>query len=114
MGLGIGDFDLDGSLDIFKSNFADDTNILYRNGGHGAFEGFTIRCGLGVETRYVSWGGIVDFGHDHSPDIFLVTGSVYPEVEAKLPEIHRGPRARCSAIWAMENSKSCSKQRGLA
>jgi len=87
MGLGVGDFDLDGSLDIFKTNFADDTNILYRNDGHGSFEDFTIRSGLGVETRYVSWGaGIVDLDNDGCPDIFLVTGSVYPEVEAKLPQ----------------------------
>ena len=29
MGLGIGDFDLDGHPDIFKTHFADDTNVLY-------------------------------------------------------------------------------------
>ena len=46
----------------------------------------TIRAGLGVETRYVGWGaGIVDLDNDGCPDLFLVTGSVYPEVERKLP-----------------------------
>jgi hypothetical protein len=86
MGLGIGDFDLDGSLDILKTNFADDTSILYRNDGKGAFEDCTIRSGLGVETRFVGWGaGIVDLDNDGNPDLFLVTGSVYPEVEQKLP-----------------------------
>ena len=33
MGVGIGDYNLDGHLDIFKTHFSDDTNILYRNDG---------------------------------------------------------------------------------
>ena len=46
----------------------------------------TIRAGLGVETRFVGWGaGIVDLDNDGLPDLFVVTGSVYPEVEQKLP-----------------------------
>jgi hypothetical protein len=86
MGVGIGDYNLDGNLDIFKTHFADDTNILYRNEGKGNFEDVTIRAGLGVETRYIGWGaGIVDLDNDGLPDLFLVTGNVYPEVEAKLP-----------------------------
>ena len=86
MGLGIGDFDLDGSLDIFKTHFADDTSILYKNDGKGFFEDLTIRSGLAVETRFIGWGaGIVDLDNDGNPDLFLVTGSVYPEVEQKLP-----------------------------
>jgi enediyne biosynthesis protein E4 len=86
MGVGIGDYNLDGSLDIFKTHFADDTNILYRNDGKGNFEDTTIGAGLGVETRFVGWGaGIVDLDNDGNPDLFFVTGSVYPEVEAKLP-----------------------------
>jgi hypothetical protein len=86
MGIGIGDYDLDGNLDIFKTHFADDTNVLYRNDGKGNFDDVTIRAGIGVETRYVGWGtGIVDLDNDGLPDLFLVTGSVYPEVERKLP-----------------------------
>jgi hypothetical protein len=86
MGVGIGDYNLDGNLDIFKTHFADDTNILYLNEGKGNFEDVTIKAGLGVETRYIGWGaGIVDLDNDGLPDLFMVTGSVYPEVEAKLP-----------------------------
>jgi len=86
MGIGVGDFDLDGNLDIFKTHFSDDTNVLYRNDGKGNFDDVTIRAGIGVETRFVGWGtGIVDLDNDGHPDLFLVTGSVYPEVERQLP-----------------------------
>ncbi len=86
MGVGVGDVRLKGRLDLFKTHFADDTNVLYLNDGKGNFEDSTIRTGIGVENRYVSWGaGIVDLDNDGNPDLFFVTGNVYPEVEAKLP-----------------------------
>lgn len=86
MGLGIGDYDGDGHLDIFKTHFADDTHVLYRNDGKGNFTDRTIPAGLGVETRFVGWGaGIHDLDNDGRPDIFVVSGAVYPEVEKKLP-----------------------------
>ncbi|HTS27939.1 MAG TPA: CRTAC1 family protein [Bryobacteraceae bacterium] len=94
MGVGIGDFNLDGSLDLFKTHFADDTNILYQNNGKGIFEDVTLRSGLGVETRYINWGaGIVDLDNNGWPDLFVVTGSVYPEVARVLPDYpYKSPR----------------------
>jgi len=87
MGIGIGDYDLDGHLDLFKTHFADDANILYRNDGKGNFEDATGSSHLGVETRYVCWGaGIVDLDNDGLPDLFMVTGHVYPQVERTLPQ----------------------------
>ena len=86
MGIGVGDYNLDGRLDIFKTHFSDDTNVLYRNDGHGSFTDMTFGARIGVETRYTGWGiGIVDLDNDGLPDIFMVTGSVYPEVEKKNP-----------------------------
>ena len=88
MGLGIGDAHGDGYLDIFKTHFRGDTQVLYRNNGKGFFRDATIRAGLGVETRYVAWGAaIVDLDNDGLPDIFVTTGMVYPEVERKMRDI---------------------------
>ena len=94
MGLGIGDFNLDGTLGILKTNFIEDTAALYAYRGKRGFEDVTMRSGLGVETRYVNWGAaILDLDNDGLPDLFWVTGSVYPEVEKKFPEYpHKTPR----------------------
>ena len=95
MGLGVGDYDLDGHLDLFKTHFADDSNGLYRNDGKGNFDDVTRASRLGVETRYICWGaGVVDLDNDGYPDLFMVTGNVYPEVERKLPQYaNKTPRA---------------------
>jgi hypothetical protein len=95
MGVGIGDYDLDGHLDIFKTHFADDANILYHNDGKANFEDATSSSRLGVETRYVCWGaGIVDLDNDGYPDLFMTTGHVYPEIEQKLTQYpNKTPRA---------------------
>jgi enediyne biosynthesis protein E4 len=94
MGVGVGDTTLSGRLDIFKTHFRGDTNVLYVSRGMGEFEDRTLASGLAVETRYVNWGaGIVDLDNDGYPDIFFVSGNVYPEVEAKHPEMPlRTPR----------------------
>ena len=87
MGVAVGDFNLDGNLDIFKTHFSDDTSVLYQNDSGGNFTDVTIGAGLAVETRYISWGtGFADFDNDGWPDLAVVTGSVYPEVEARFPE----------------------------
>jgi enediyne biosynthesis protein E4 len=88
MGVAIGDTTLSGRLDIFKTHFRGDTNVLYVNRGNGLFEDRTRAAGLAVETRYVNWGtGIADLDNNGDPDIFYVTGNVYPEVEARHPEM---------------------------
>ena len=47
MGLGIGDYNLDGNLDILKTHFADDTSILYKNNGKGMFDDVTVQSAAG-------------------------------------------------------------------
>ena len=84
MGLGVGDFALDGNLHLVKTHFSSDTPAVYLNDGKGNFRDATLRSGLAVETRYVSWGvGVVDLDNNGSPDIFWVTGGIYPELQKK-------------------------------
>ncbi|MFN2444443.1 MAG: CRTAC1 family protein [Vicinamibacterales bacterium] len=94
MGLAIGDFNSDARLDILKTHFADDIPALYRGLGAGLFEDVATLARLNVQNRHVEWGGgMPDLDHDGRPDIFYVTGNVYPEVERVLPQYpHRGPR----------------------
>jgi hypothetical protein len=87
MGVGVGDYDLDGHIDLYKTHFVDDSNGLYHNDGKGNFDDVTRPARVAVETRYVCWGaGIIDLDNDGYPDIFMTTGNVYPEVEHKLPQ----------------------------
>src|SRR5579864_4437924 len=95
MGVGVGDYDLYGQLDLFKTHFLEDSNILYHNDGKGNFDDATRASRIGVETRYICWGaGIVDLDNDGLPDIFMVTGHVYPQAERTLPQYpKKTPRA---------------------
>ena len=82
MGVAVGDYDRNGTMDIFKTNFAGDTSTLYPNTGKGLCEDRTFAAGIGLNTRWLGWGvGFVDLDNDGWLDLFLVNGHVYPEVE---------------------------------
>ena len=94
MGGGIADYDCDGRLDVVRTHYMNQATGLYHNMGKGQYEDVTNRAGLIHERRFVSWGvGMLDLDNDGNPDIFLVTGQVYPELEAVNPKYPRkGPR----------------------
>ena len=83
MGVSVADYDNDGLFDIFVTNFASDTNTLYRNLGKLLFTDTTVPAGMGeVSLPYLGWGtGFEDFDNDGLRDIFVANGHVYPEVD---------------------------------
>ena len=82
MGSTVADFNGDGKLDIFRTNFSDDTSTLYRNNGNGTFDDVTYAAGLGLHTQYLGWGTMFfDFDNDGWLDLLVVNGHVYPEVD---------------------------------
>jgi hypothetical protein len=95
MGVGPGDYDLDGHIDLVKTHFQRQATGIYHNNGKGEYQDLTVKAGLGAETRFISWGvGLTDLDNDGYPDILLVSGNVYPELERKYPQYPR----RCPRI----------------
>src|SRR5207247_2075829 len=84
MGSTVADYDGDGKLDLFKTNFSDDTSTLYHNNGDGTFDDKTFPAGFGLNTQYLGWGTMfLDVDNDGWPDLLLVNGHVYPEVDSQ-------------------------------
>jgi enediyne biosynthesis protein E4 len=90
MGIAVGDYDANGYFDIFVTNFAEDTNTLYKNLGGMLFSDVTVESGAARASRpHLGWGtGLEDFDNDGWLDLFVANGHVYPEVD-RLKEISR-------------------------
>ncbi len=76
MGADAADYDHDGNLDLFMTNFREQHPILYRNLGGGVFDDVTMHAGAAAGTfPYIKWGcGFVDFDNDGHPDLFIGCG----------------------------------------
>jgi hypothetical protein len=83
MGLGVGDYDNDGRVDFYITNFSDDSNTLYHNDGGGNFTDVTTQTGHGETTiPFLGWGTtFLDFDNDGWKDLLVANGHVYPAVD---------------------------------
>ncbi|HKG14078.1 MAG TPA: CRTAC1 family protein [Pyrinomonadaceae bacterium] len=83
MGLAVGDYDNDGRVDFYITNFSDDSNTLYHNDGEGVFTDVTFQAGLGEPTiPFLGWGtAFLDYDNDGWKDVIVANGHVYPAVD---------------------------------
>ena len=83
MGLAVGDYDNDGLVDFFITNFSDDSNTLYRNDGEGNFTDVTFQAGMGEPSiPFLGWGtAFIDYDNDGWKDVIVANGHVYPAVD---------------------------------
>ena len=94
MGIGWGDYDGNGFVDLYVTNFVDDYNTLYAGLGKQLFADVTRRAGLAQPTwHYMGWGtALADFDRDGRVDIVVANGHVYPQVDTlNLPSKWRMP-----------------------
>ncbi|HEV7905229.1 MAG TPA: CRTAC1 family protein [Pyrinomonadaceae bacterium] len=83
MGVTVADYDHDGRLDLFITNFDDDYNTLYRNDGNGFFTDASYATKIAaVSLPYVGWGTkFFDYDSDGWVDLFVANGHVYPQIK---------------------------------
>lgn len=94
MGVSLADYDNDGNLDIFVTNFESEQNTLYRNLGVKGFLDVSAEAGTAQPAKpYVGWGtSLTDFDNDGWLDLLVVNGHVYPQMEFVKNETIQGFR----------------------
>jgi hypothetical protein len=102
MGLALGDYLHTGRFSVFISHFDNEYAALYRNEGAMNFAEVSVASGVAKASRgYVGWGdAFVDFANQGWPDIFMVNGHVYPQVDT----VPTGPRYR-EPMVLLENQR---------
>ncbi|MDE3202109.1 MAG: CRTAC1 family protein [Acidobacteriota bacterium] len=108
MGIAAGDYENNGLLDFFITDFGDDYKVLFHNDGDVSFTDVSYKAGIAQTTiPFVGWGdGFMDYDNDGWLDLFMVNGHVYPQVDehdwgttfAERPLLFRnipdGPKSR--------------------
>lgn len=93
MGVGVGDYNADGLMDLFVTTFAEDNYVLFHNDGDGFFTDVSFAAGVGEPTvPHLGWATFFfDYDNDGLQDLFCANGHVYPEVEGRIREKFRQP-----------------------
>ena len=83
MGIAAGDYENNGLIDFFVTDFGDDYKVLYHNDGDASFSDVSYKAGVAQTTiPFVGWGdGFIDYDNDGWLDLFMVNGHVYPQVD---------------------------------
>ncbi len=111
MGVALGDYNNDGWMDLYVTNFSEDYSTLYRNRG-GQFEDVTFAAGLGADNlRLLKWGtAFVDTANRGWRDIFVADGHIYPQA-SQAGNHYRQPnqlyRNLGDGRFALEPTEAC-------
>lgn len=84
-----------GRLSIFVTHFAEEYAALFRNEGRMSCTAVSFAARVAAPTvPHVGWGtAFFDFDNDGWPDIFLVNGHVYPQIDTlDVGARHREPK----------------------
>jgi hypothetical protein len=89
MCISLGDYDNDGFLDLYISDFQAVPDHIWRNDGKGFLEEVSERAGIaGPTKRVLSFGGgFFDYDNDGWLDLFIANGHVYQGVERVSPDV---------------------------
>jgi enediyne biosynthesis protein E4 len=87
MCISLGDYDNDGWLDLYISDFQGSSDHLWHNDGKGNFDEVSDEAGITGPTHNVLsfGGGFIDYDNDGWLDLFIANGHVYPEIEQASP-----------------------------
>ncbi|MDP7529535.1 MAG: VCBS repeat-containing protein, partial [Candidatus Marinimicrobia bacterium] len=94
MGVDFADYNRDGWLDLFVTNFSGESNTLYRNDKNGFLTDVTFAAGLGQPSLEVLGFGtnFVDLDLDGWEDIFVANGHVIDNIELFNPDYTHAQR----------------------
>ena len=83
MGIAAGDYENNGRMDFFVTDFGDDYKVLYHNDGDASFSDVSYKAGIAQPTiPFVGWGdAFIDYDNDGWLDLFMADGHVYPQVD---------------------------------
>jgi hypothetical protein len=115
MGVTLGDYDHDGLLDLFITNFDDEYNVLYRNAGKGSFVDVSYESGVAMTSLpYVGWGTkFFDYDNDGWLDLFVANGHAYPQRDRYRQRklLHRNNRNGTFSEVAAESGSALLEER---
>jgi len=89
MCISLGDFQNDGHLGLYISDFQGAGDHLWRSNGKGTFDEVSDEAGITTYTKKVLsfGGGFFDYDNDGWLDLFIANGHVYPEIDHTSTEI---------------------------
>jgi len=89
MCISLGDFNNDGNLGLYISDFQGAGDHLWHYNGKGSFDEVSDDAGITLPTKRVLsfGGGFFDYDNDGWLDLFIANGHVYPEIDHTSTEI---------------------------